>query len=143
MRQNSQLTHNGGMPKRRHVGKLVTVKWTTRSGKVRRIRLYEAWRNLIGRTRGGKSQNKEKPWLGKPIEFKNWREFRSWSIAHGYRRGMQLDRIESTQGYSPTNCQWIPAEEHSAKSFASHRADCPCPVCQRSLASVNDEIYDY
>lgn len=33
--------------------------------------------------------------------------FIDWSLSNGYRRGLQLDRRDGTQGYSPDNCRYV------------------------------------
>lgn len=104
------------------------TSWTTRDGRRRRIRLFEAWRNMLGRTRGGKSKDRGKYW-NVDCDFDSWTGFREWSLSKGYRLGMELDREDSTKPYSRDNCQWIPRREHQQKTLAAHRADCCCHFC--------------
>ena len=33
--------------------------------------------------------------------------FYNWSIKHGYKEGLQLDRFDNELGYSPDNCRWV------------------------------------
>lgn len=33
--------------------------------------------------------------------------FRSWSLSHGYKDGLTIDRRENDKSYSPDNCRWI------------------------------------
>ena len=33
--------------------------------------------------------------------------FYHWSLAHGYKRGLSIDRICNSRGYSPGNCRWV------------------------------------
>lgn len=108
-----------------------TTNWTTRDGKQRRIRLYECWVNLLGRLRGGKSQSADRGyWKDKELGFSGWKEFREWAIASGYRAGVELDRVRSTEGYFEGNLQWLTKAEHTAKSRESHRVDCKCVLCR-------------
>jgi hypothetical protein len=92
-----------------------TTKWKTRSGKYRRIRLYQAWQNLNGRVSGRLyAGNGARPWMGKPVDWLTWHEFRAWALANGYN-GTQcsLDRIRKSLGYGPDNCRWVTREMNS------------------------------
>ncbi len=110
-------------------GNIRMVQWSTRDGKRRRIRLYSVWLNLRGRVGGG---NSNQPWLWANVrnEFYSWERFREWALRTGYRKGMQLDRINPYKDYAPDNCQWLTAEEHGRKSLASHQLGCPCATCR-------------
>ena len=33
--------------------------------------------------------------------------FEAWALSHGYRRGLEIDRIDGRKGYSPDNCRWV------------------------------------
>ena len=90
---------------------------------------------MRGRVRGGKSKRRG-AWAGLTIEFKSWREFRTWALSHGYRKGLQLDRIKADVGYGPHNCQWLPAVEHAIKSNAERAAP-------HNNTQTGDSIYDY
>ena len=37
--------------------------------------------------------------------------FQKWAMAHGWKRGLTLDRIDSHGNYCPDNCRWITLAE--------------------------------
>lgn len=50
----------------------------------------------------------------------NSKKFMIWSMEHGYRKGLTLDRIDSSKDYCPENCQWITRGENTKKSHENH-----------------------
>lgn len=99
-----------------------TTSYKTRAGKVRRIRLFEAWRNMLGRTRGVKhAGNGKRAWVGLPVCFADWAEFRTWALANGYGtrtpsggKRNSLDRIDPDKGYCPENLRWVTVSENTS-----------------------------
>lgn len=39
--------------------------------------------------------------------------FIKWAIEHGYKKGLQLDRIDVNGNYEPNNCRWLAPKENS------------------------------
>lgn len=45
-----------------------------------------------------------------------WREFEpfyEWAKAAGYRKGLEIDRINNNAGYSPENCRFVTRHENA------------------------------
>lgn len=73
--------------------------------------LYEVWKNMRSRcynTRnpdfryyGGRGVFVCDEWKGDPSCFIGW------SISHGWKSGLQIDRINNDKGYSPNNCRFV------------------------------------
>lgn len=41
-------------------------------------------------------------------EWRNdFETFYDWAIKNGYKRGLQIDRVDVNYGYIPNNCRWV------------------------------------
>lgn len=40
-------------------------------------------------------------------EWLKYENFLSWALTHGYKKGLQLDRINCNGNYEPSNCRWV------------------------------------
>ena len=73
--------------------------------------LYEVWKNMLSRCYntmnpsfryyGGRGVFVCDEWKGDPSCFIGW------SVSHGWKPGLQLDRINNSKGYSPGNCHFV------------------------------------
>ena len=56
-----------------------------------------------------------------------WRElplaFGDWLFEHGWRKGLQIDRIDNNKGYSPENCRVVTPKENSNNRRNTTRLD--------------------
>lgn len=49
-------------------------------------------------------------------EWSDFAVFREWAVANGFRKGLTLDRIRNSEGYSPNNCRWADRETQTYNS---------------------------
>lgn len=77
---------------------------------LRQTALYSVWCNM--RNRCYNERNPDYPNYGaKGVDvFEGWTsffEFYEWSLSQGYKKGLELDRIDNDLGYYPTNCRYV------------------------------------
>lgn len=46
----------------------------------------------------------------------SYKTFETWAIENGYKEGLSIDRIDTEQGYYPTNCRWVTKSENSRRA---------------------------
>lgn len=42
----------------------------------------------------------------------NWESFKQWALENGYRRELQIDRIDNSKGYCPENCRFVTLKQN-------------------------------
>lgn len=89
-----------------------------------RNKLYDIWHGMIRRCHDPRRKDYPK-YGGRGIKVcDEWREsysvFEKWAIAHGYKEGMTLDRINNKHGYSPLNCRWLSTRNQSYNRKTNH-----------------------
>lgn len=79
--------------------------------------LYTVWKGIIGRCENSKNKDFER-YGGRGIkvceEWKDVRSFISWCNSNGYKKGLQIDRIDNNKDYCPSNCRFISPKENMA-----------------------------
>ena len=56
------------------------------------------------------------------------RAFGDWLLAHGWRKGLQIDRIDNNNGYSPENCRVVTPKENANNRRDTLRLDDGTPL---------------
>ena len=74
------------------------------------------WQAMKNRCYNPKSES-YKNYGARGIEVcKEWQDrenFTIWAINNGYKKGLQLDRIDNNGNYEPNNCRWVTPKENS------------------------------
>ena len=83
----------------------------------RHPRLYNVWRTMVNRC-GNPKHPKYRIYGARGIEVcDEWRNnpnaFLDWSLANGYKPGLQIDRLDNNGGYGPSNCRWTTPKEQA------------------------------
>ena len=76
--------------------------------------LHNTWKNMLCRTgiKPGASAKDIKNYFQRGItvctEWQTYINFESWAFAHGWKPGLELDRIDVNGNYEPNNCRLVP-----------------------------------
>ena len=55
---------------------------------------------------GGRGIKVCNEWIG------NYQAFCDWALANGYKKGLQIDRIDNNGNYEPSNCRWVTQKQN-------------------------------
>lgn len=100
--------------------------------------LYNVYRSMRNRCYNIKQQNYERyggrgiyvcsEWLSNPCKFV------TWAKENGFKKGLQIDRIDSSGPYSPDNCRFITGKENSRNrrnTIKLGKWDCLSRLCEK------------
>ena len=78
--------------------------------------IYKRWKSMKHRCN---DKSKAKWYRDKGIkvcdEWLEYDNFYKWCIQNGFQKNLDLDRIDDTKGYCPSNCQFISHKENIRK----------------------------
>lgn len=78
--------------------------------------LFNVWQTMKSRCEN-KNRKKYKDYGGRGIKVcDEWQEainFVSWALQNGYKKGLQIDRINVNGDYEPNNCRWVTPKENA------------------------------
>jgi hypothetical protein len=80
-------------------------------------RLYNVWCGIKRRCVYGDHGKWAKSYARKNVtmcdEWKySYLSFKDWALQNGYRDDLQIDRIDNSKGYEPSNCRFVTAHEN-------------------------------
>jgi hypothetical protein len=78
--------------------------------------LFNIWQTMRTRCENPNRENYKRYGARGITVCEEWNEaknFVEWALNNGYKKGLQLDRIDNNKGYSPDNCRFVTATENS------------------------------
>ena len=83
-----------------------------------KTRLYSVWKDMLVRVGvyKGASEEDKHYYQDRGItvcdEWLVFENFKDWALSHGYKEGLQIDRVNNDAGYCPENCRWVTPKEN-------------------------------
>lgn len=97
--------------------------------------VYQAWRDMMRRCYDRNSTNFSN-YGGRGITVCSvWHDFytfREWADKHGFKKGLQIDRIDNNGSYSPMNCRFTTRVENCNNKRNNHLVE--FNGCTKTLA---------
>lgn len=84
-----------------------------------RLPLYAVWKNM--RQRCVNSNNKSyKNYGAKGVrvccEWDSYESFRQWAVSSGWSKGLEIDRVDPSGDYCPSNCRVVTPQENRRRT---------------------------
>ena len=102
----SGLLKDCGCQKSAKVSAAVTKHGDSHAKGTRGYEIYKKWVQMHHRCRDPK-----KPYIRKGItvcpEWEEYENFKLWADTDSFSPELELDRIDNSQGYFPSNCRWV------------------------------------
>ena len=75
--------------------------------------LYKVWQAILLRANGHYDDSYRRKNIKVCNEWNDFLVFYDWSINNGYKKGLQIDRIDSNGNYTPLNCRYVTPKENA------------------------------
>jgi len=114
-------TRSCGCYQRERVAEAHTTHGMVRHGK--RHPVYGVWAAILTRCENPNAKC-YKNYGGRGIAVcEEWHDpavFIDWALAHGWKKGLSIDRIDNNGNYEPDNCRWVTSKENNRNRRSNH-----------------------
>lgn len=96
--------------------------------------LYATWQQMLTRTghKGNPKDHDVSRYIERGIDicdaWTSYREFEVWALCNGWKRGLQIDRVDNNKGYDPSNCRFVTPKENARNKSNTHKLEDGTPL---------------